>query len=107
MAQLSETFPTLDCSQCILTPRMVEVAQHPNITLITYSELESLDGFIGNFKANIRKRARKPRREALHRLRAVPPKMPDQEDPRRDSTRAWECAGPSTCRSRRRCPTSR
>ncbi len=58
MAQLSETFPTLDCSQCILTPRMVEVAQHPNITLMTYSELESLDGFIGNFKATIRKKAR-------------------------------------------------
>jgi heterodisulfide reductase subunit A len=58
MAQLSETFPTLDCSQCILTPRMVEVAQHPNITLYTYSELESLAGFIGNFKARIRKRAR-------------------------------------------------
>ncbi|MBN1514534.1 MAG: CoB--CoM heterodisulfide reductase iron-sulfur subunit A family protein [Phycisphaerae bacterium] len=58
MAQLSETFPTLDCSQCILTPRMVEVAQHPNITLYTYSELESLDGFIGNFRATIRKKAR-------------------------------------------------
>ncbi len=58
MAQLSETFPTLDCSQCILTPRMVEVAQHPNITLYTYSELESLEGFVGNFKARIRKKAR-------------------------------------------------
>ncbi|OHD65570.1 MAG: disulfide reductase, partial [Spirochaetes bacterium RBG_13_51_14] len=58
MSQLSETFPTLDCSQCILTPRMVEVAQHPNITLYTYSELESLEGFIGNFKAKIRKKAR-------------------------------------------------
>lgn len=58
MSQLSETFPTLDCSQCILTPRMVEVAQHPNITLHTYSELESLEGFIGNFKAKIRKKAR-------------------------------------------------
>jgi heterodisulfide reductase subunit A2 len=58
MAQLSETFPTLDCSQCILTPRMVEVAQHPNIKLYTYSELESLEGFIGNFKATIRKKAR-------------------------------------------------
>src|SRR5512142_857621 len=54
MAQLSETFPPLDCSQCILTPRMVEAAQHPNITLYTYSELESLEGFIGNFKAKIR-----------------------------------------------------
>lgn len=58
MAQLSETFPTLDCSQCILTPRMVEVAQHPNITLYTYSELESLEGFIGNFNVKIRKKAR-------------------------------------------------
>lgn len=58
MAQLSETFPTLDCSQCILTPRMVEVAQHPNIELITYAELESLEGFIGNFKASIRKKAK-------------------------------------------------
>jgi heterodisulfide reductase subunit A2 len=58
MSQLSETFPTLDCSQCILTPRMVEVAQHPNITLMTYSELEKIDGFIGNFKATIRKKAK-------------------------------------------------
>jgi heterodisulfide reductase subunit A len=58
MSQLSETFPTLDCSQCILTPRMVEVAQHPNITLYTYAELESIEGFIGNFKARIRKKAK-------------------------------------------------
>lgn len=58
MSQLSETFPTLDCSQCILTPRMVEVAQHPNITLYTYAEVESLDGFIGNFKVKIRKKAK-------------------------------------------------
>ncbi len=58
MSQLSETFPTLDCSQCILTPRMVEVAQHPNITLYTYAELIGLDGFIGNFKAKIRKKAK-------------------------------------------------
>ncbi len=58
MSQLSETFPTLDCSQCILTPRMVEVAQHPNITLYTYAEVESVDGFIGNFKAKIRKKSK-------------------------------------------------
>lgn len=58
MAQLSETFPTLDCSQCILTPRMVEVAQHPNITLYTYAEVESVDGFIGNFKVTIRQKAK-------------------------------------------------
>ncbi|HEY6907581.1 MAG TPA: CoB--CoM heterodisulfide reductase iron-sulfur subunit A family protein, partial [Ignavibacteriaceae bacterium] len=58
MSQLSETFPTLDCSQCILTPRMVEVYQHPNIKLMTYSEVEEVKGFIGNFKVRIRKKAR-------------------------------------------------
>ncbi|RPI06847.1 MAG: CoB--CoM heterodisulfide reductase iron-sulfur subunit A family protein [Ignavibacteriae bacterium] len=58
MSQLSETFPTLDCSQCILTPRMVEVAQNPNITLYTYAEVEHLSGFIGNFTARIRKKAK-------------------------------------------------
>lgn len=58
MSQLSETFPTLDCSRCILTPRMVEVAQHPNITLYTFAELEHLEGFIGNFKATIRLKAK-------------------------------------------------
>lgn len=58
MAQLSETFPTLDCSQCIMTPKMVDVANHPNITLHTYSEIESVDGYIGNFQAKIRKKAR-------------------------------------------------
>ncbi|NMC83246.1 MAG: CoB--CoM heterodisulfide reductase iron-sulfur subunit A family protein, partial [Armatimonadetes bacterium] len=59
MSQLSETFPTLDCSQCILTPRMVEVAQHPRIRLMTYSEVESVDGYVGNFDVTIRKKARK------------------------------------------------
>ena len=58
MSQLSETFPTLDCSQCILTPRMVEVAQHPNIELITYAEVIGLEGFIGNFKAKVRKKSK-------------------------------------------------
>ena len=58
MSQLSETFPTLDCSQCILTPRMVEVYQHPKIKLITYSEVEKVEGFIGNFTVTIRNKAR-------------------------------------------------
>jgi heterodisulfide reductase subunit A len=58
MAGLSETFPTLDCSQCILTPKMVEVGQHPNIKLLTYSELESVEGYIGNFKVQVRKKAK-------------------------------------------------
>ena len=58
MARLSETFPTLDCSQCILTPRMVEAASHPNITLMTYSEVAKVDGFVGNFDVTIRCKAR-------------------------------------------------
>ena len=57
MAQLSETFPTLDCSQCILTPKMVEVAQHKNIKLSTYSELVDISGNVGNFKVKIKKKS--------------------------------------------------
>lgn len=57
MAQLSETFPTLDCSQCILTPRTVEVGHHPRIRLRTYSELIDLQGEPGRFTARIRRRA--------------------------------------------------
>ncbi|MBN1393430.1 MAG: CoB--CoM heterodisulfide reductase iron-sulfur subunit A family protein [Pirellulales bacterium] len=58
MAQFDKTFPTLDCSACILTPRMMEVGQHENVTLLTYSELEEVQGSVGNFKVKIRKKAR-------------------------------------------------
>ncbi len=58
MAQLDKTFPTLDCSACILTPKMVDVGQHDNITLLTWSEVEELDGYLGNFTATVRKKAR-------------------------------------------------
>ena len=58
MAQLDKTFPTLDCSACILTPKMTLVGSHPNIELMTYSEVEEISGFIGNFKVKIRKKAR-------------------------------------------------
>ncbi|MDD2897777.1 MAG: CoB--CoM heterodisulfide reductase iron-sulfur subunit A family protein [Desulfuromonadaceae bacterium] len=58
MAQLSETFPTLDCSQCIMTPKMVDVANHPRIKLYTYSEIELVEGYIGNFQVTIKKKAR-------------------------------------------------
>ncbi len=57
MAQLSETFPTLDCSQCILTPKMVEVIQNKNIKLLTYSEIEEVSGTVGNFKVKIRQKS--------------------------------------------------
>jgi heterodisulfide reductase subunit A len=57
MAQLSETFPTLDCSQCILTPRTVEVGHHENIELLAYSEVESISGQAGHFQVRIRRHA--------------------------------------------------
>ncbi len=58
MSQLDKTFPTLDCSACILTPKMVEANTHPNITLYTYSEVEKVSGFVGDFTVDIRKKAR-------------------------------------------------
>ena len=58
MSMLDETFPTLDCSQCILTPRMVEVMQSNKITLHSYTEVEQVDGYVGNFEVKLRKKAR-------------------------------------------------
>ena len=53
MSQLDKTFPTLDCSACILTPKMVDVARHPKIDLKTYAEVTKVSGYIGNFTVNI------------------------------------------------------
>ncbi|MFW9922120.1 MAG: FAD-dependent oxidoreductase [Candidatus Thorarchaeota archaeon] len=58
MAQLSTTFPTLDCSQCILSPKMSEIAHNDNIELITNAELTNVSGFVGNFHAEITKHPR-------------------------------------------------
>ena len=58
MAQFDKTFPTLDCSACILTPKMSEAGQHEHVTLLTYSELEEVSGSVGAFHVKIRKRAR-------------------------------------------------
>ena len=58
MAQLDKTFPTLDCAACILTPKMVEAAQHENIRIISYSEVQDIKGFVGNFTVQIKKKAR-------------------------------------------------
>ena len=58
MAQLDKTFPTLDCAACILTPKMVSVGQHPDIKLMTYSEVVDVSGYVGNFKVRIKKKAR-------------------------------------------------
>jgi heterodisulfide reductase subunit A len=58
MAQFDKTFPTLDCSACILTPKMVTAGSHPNVKLYSYSEVEKVDGYVGNFTVTIRKKAR-------------------------------------------------
>jgi heterodisulfide reductase subunit A len=58
MAQLDKTFPTLDCSSCILTPKMMEVANHQNIDLLTYAEVVGIQGSIGNYTVKIRKKPR-------------------------------------------------
>ncbi|HMF34787.1 MAG TPA: CoB--CoM heterodisulfide reductase iron-sulfur subunit A family protein [Candidatus Lokiarchaeia archaeon] len=57
MAQLDKTFPTMDCSACILTPRMADVGRHPNIKLMTNAEVESVEGYVGNFDVTIRQKA--------------------------------------------------
>jgi heterodisulfide reductase subunit A len=58
MAKFDKTFPTLDCSACILTPKMVAVGTHPRIRLLTFAEVEEVQGYIGNFKVKVRKKAR-------------------------------------------------
>jgi heterodisulfide reductase subunit A len=58
MAQIDKTFPTMDCSICILAPKMAEVGRHPNIELLTLSEVEQVEGYVGNFTVKVRKKAR-------------------------------------------------
>jgi heterodisulfide reductase subunit A len=81
MSQLSETFPTLDCSQCILTPRMVEVAQNPNIKLYTYAEIESVEGFVGNFTVKIRKKAKSIDESKCNGCGLCTTKCPNKKNP--------------------------
>ncbi|NOR60107.1 MAG: 4Fe-4S dicluster domain-containing protein [Methanosarcinales archaeon] len=58
MAQLDKTFPTNDCSICILGPKMVEVARNKNIEIMSYSEVEEVDGYVGNFKVKVKHKPR-------------------------------------------------
>ncbi|HEX8939557.1 MAG TPA: CoB--CoM heterodisulfide reductase iron-sulfur subunit A family protein [Candidatus Limnocylindrales bacterium] len=58
MAQFDKTFPTLDCAACILTPRMVEVGSHPNVELLTWSEVVNVSGYVGDFQVTVLKKAR-------------------------------------------------
>ena len=58
MAQLDKTFPTMDCSICVLGPKMMDVGRHPRIKLMTYSTVEEVSGYVGNFKVRVRQKAR-------------------------------------------------
>ncbi|MCD6338305.1 MAG: CoB--CoM heterodisulfide reductase iron-sulfur subunit A family protein, partial [Verrucomicrobia bacterium] len=64
MAKFDKTFPTLDCAACILTPKMSEVASHPNITLWTYSEVAKVDGYVGNYTVMVKRKPRYVNEEA-------------------------------------------
>ena len=58
MVMLDKTFPTMDCSACICTPKMVDSGQHPNITLMTSCEIDNVTGYIGNFEVTIKQKVR-------------------------------------------------
>jgi len=58
MAKFDKTFPTLDCAACILTPKMVQVGQHPNIEILSYSEVAEASGHVGDFKVKVQRKAR-------------------------------------------------
>jgi len=58
MAKFDKTFPTLDCAACILTPKMVQAGQHPNIDLLSFSEVEEVSGWVGSFKVKVRRKTR-------------------------------------------------
>ncbi len=70
MSQLDKTFPTADCSMCILSPYLVETGRHQNIELITYADVESVEGNPGNFRVKVKKKARSIRAELCTGCRA-------------------------------------
>ena len=84
MAQLDKTFPTNDCSICILSPKMADCSRHPNITLHTLSEVTDVSGQAGSFKVRVRKRARFVKEKDCINCGACsakcPVKVPDEFD---------------------------
>ena len=81
MAQLDKTFPTLDCAACILTPKMVDVAQNENIRIFSYSEVSEIKGFVGNFDVTIKKNARYVKEEICTGCGACVEKCPMKKVP--------------------------
>jgi len=81
MAQLDKTFPTLDCAACILTPKMVDAAQNENIRIFSYSEVETVSGFVGNFTVKIRRKARYVREDICTGCGLCTEKCPQKKVP--------------------------
>ena len=81
MAQIDKTFPTLDCAACILTPKMVDVAQHEKIRIFAYSEVEAVKGFVGNFDVKIKKKARYVKEELCTGCGLCTEKCPQKKVP--------------------------
>ena len=81
MAQLDKTFPTLDCAACILTPKMVDVAQNEKIRIFSYSEVEAVKGFVGNFDVTIKRRARYVREDVCTGCGLCTEKCPQKKVP--------------------------
>ncbi len=81
MAQLDKTFPTLDCAACILTPKMVDVAQNEKIRIFSYSEVTDIKGFVGNFDVKIKKKARYVKEELCTGCGACIEKCPQKKVP--------------------------
>ena len=81
MAQLDKTFPTLDCAACILTPKMVDVAQHEKIRIFSYSEVSAVKGFVGNFNVTIKKNARFVKEDICTGCGACVEKCPQKKIP--------------------------
>ena len=81
MAQLDKTFPTLDCAACILTPKMVDAAQHERIKIYSYSEVTDVKGFVGNFNVTIKKNARYVKEDICTGCGACVEKCPQKKIP--------------------------
>ena len=81
MAQLDKTFPTLDCAACILTPKMVDVAQNEKIRIFSYSEVTEVKGFVGNFDVTIKKKARFVKEDICTGCGACVEKCPQKKVP--------------------------
>lgn len=81
MAQLDKTFPTLDCAACILTPKMVEVAQNEKIRIFSYSEVTDVKGFVGNFDVTIKRKARYVKEEVCTGCGLCTEKCPQKNVP--------------------------